>query len=783
MNMKKVFDRLKYDLPAGLVVYLVALPLCLGIALASTGSADFLFAGVIAGITGGIIVGSMSGSRLGVSGPAAGMVTIVLGGIHVLMPSLQSLGYHEANYATDAAKLNLSEEQFIGMIEAEQLSIGFGYFLAAVVIAGLLQIIAGFVKAGVIAYYFPSSVIKGMLAAIGIILILKQIPHAFGFDQDFLGDLSFFQDDGHNTFSELYYAFLESEPGAMIISGVSLLLLIFFELKFMKKIGLFRFLPGALVVVLTGTAINYFFIQKGLPNALSNDHLVNLPVAETPAEFIGFFRLPDFSVLGNYQVYVVALTIALVASIETLLSVEATDKLDPEKHITPANRELKAQGMGNVISGLLGGLPITQVIVRSSANVAAGGKTKVATIAHGVILLASAYYIPAYLNLIPLSALAMILIMVGYKLAKPTLFAGMIRLGWEQFLPFFVTVIAIVFTNLLAGIAVGLLTANYFILKKNSANAFRYFSEPANGTQKITLRLAEEVSFLNKASISLALENIPVDSILVLDGSKSKDIDFDVLERIDEFKKFTAPGKNIRVETVGIPEIKEIDGLKITTGIRKMMTKMRTYTEKTQAEVTPEIALRNLREGNSRFVENLRAHRNLLAQVNETSEGQYPFAIVLSCIDSRTSAELIFDQGLGDIFSVRVAGNVINEDILGSMEYACAVAGSKLIVVLGHSKCGAIISACQHVRMGNVTSLLGKIQPAVEKVGAVVPNITADHAVQQVSEQNVFESIARIKERSPILVEMLNNGKIGIVGAMYDIESGRVEFFDEAARI
>jgi len=740
MKEKGFFKNIKNDLPAGLVVYLVALPLCLGVALASTGRTDLLFSGIIAGVVGGIVVGALSGSSIGVSGPAAGLVTIVLAAI-------TSLGSFEA-------------------------------FLVAVVLAGILQVIAGFLKAGVVGYYFPSSVVKGMLAAIGLILILKQIPHAFGFDKDFLGDETFFQRDGHNTFSELYYAIKQSNAGAVIVSIISLALLILFDLKFMKKFGLFKFLPGALFVVLAGIGINCFFIAFYPQYTLSGDHVVGLPVPKSAHDFLGLFTFPDFAVLSNPKVYIVAVTIAIVASLETLLSVEATDKLDPDHRRTPTNRELKAQGVGNIISGLIGGLPVTQVIVRSSANVNSGGKSKDSTIFHGILLLGTALLIPQYLNLIPLSALATLLIVVGYKLSKPSLYVGMMKLGWEQFVPFIITVVAVIFSDLLVGIAIGLLFAVYFILKKNYANSFRFFSETNNGIEKITIRLSEEVSFLNKASISLALEKLPKDSMLVIDGSKSKDIDFDVLERIEEFKKYGAVLKNVHVETVGVPEIKEIDGFKIQTGIKRIIKKMRTHTEKSQAQMTPDLALRYLKEGNHRFVENLRAHRNLLAQVNETSDGQYPFATILSCIDSRTSAELIFDQGLGDVFSVRVAGNVVNEDILGSMEYACKVVGSKLLVVLGHSKCGAIVSACQHVKMGNITALLNKIQPAVKKVGALVDDINSEDSVQKVADQNVFESINEIMQRSSILTEMLSSGEIKIVGAMYDVESGRVEFFE-----
>jgi carbonic anhydrase len=745
MKANTFFSNIKSDLPSGLVVYLVALPLCLGVALASTGKPELLFSGIIAGAVGGIVVGALSGSALGVSGPAAGLVTIVLGAISTL-----------------------------GSFEA---------FLVAVVLAGMLQVIAGFFKAGVIGYYFPSSVIKGMLAAIGIILILKQIPHAFGFDADFMGDESFDQKDGHNTISEIYYAIKYHSTGAVLISLVSLALLILFDLKFMKKLELFKFLPGALFVVLIGTFINLYFGWNSSELVLDQKHLVNLPVANSPKDFIGFFTLPDFSALSNPQVYVVAVTLALVASLESLLSLEATDKLDPQKRNTPTNRELKAQGIGNMVSGMFGGLPVTQVIVRSSANINSGAKSKLSTIVHGLILLLSVIFIPKYLNMIPLSALAVILIMVGYKLSKPSLYVGMVKLGWEQFMPFIATIVGVVFTDLLKGIGIGLVFALYFVLKKNFKNAFRYFSEDANGKQKITLRLAEEVSFLNKASIAHALETIPHKTALVIDASKSKQIDYDVIERIDEFKQYDAPKKDILIETIGVPELKEVGGFKIVNEFKQIVNKMRTQNRDTQQKMTPELALETLKKGNKRFVENLRAHRNLLEQVNDTSEGQFPFAVVLSCIDSRTSAELIFDQGLGDIFSVRVAGNVVNEDILGSMEYACKVAGSKLIVVLGHSKCGAVISACNHVKMGNVTSLLSKIEPAVQKVSKQFEDVCCEDAVQLVADENVHESMRQIMAKSPILKELIDKGEIGIVGAMYDVESGKVGFFEENASL
>ncbi|MES2616956.1 MAG: SulP family inorganic anion transporter [Bacteroidota bacterium] len=519
-KIKGLFKELKYDLPAGLVVYLVALPLCLGVAHASTGRPDLLFSGIIAGLVGGIIVGALSGSALGVSGPAAGLVVIILG-------ALQTLGSYEA-------------------------------FLLAVVIAGAIQLLAGFLKAGVIGYFFPSSVIKGMLAAIGITLILKEIPHAFGFDKDFMGDEAFDESDGNNTFTQIYNAVRYSNTGAIIISLVSIGVLLLFERPFMKKIQLFRFVPGALFVVIIGILLNGWLGQINPEWLMQDKHLVQLPVAENFNQFISFFTAPDFSKLQDPAIYKVALTLAIVASLETLLSVEATDKLDPFKRNTNANRELKAQGVGNMVSGLIGGLPVTQVIVRSSANVSAGGKTKMATITHGIILLLSAILIPRYLNYIPLASLAAILLLVGYKLAKVSLFKGMYKLGWEQFIPFVVTVSAILLTDLLKGIAIGMAVGIFYILRKNFRLSYHFNKEVIDNRETIHLQLSEEVTFLNKGGISNILDQLPHGCKVIIDGSKSIDIDHDVLEIIHDFKDYAAPLKYITLELIDIPYVGKV---------------------------------------------------------------------------------------------------------------------------------------------------------------------------------------------------------------------------------
>jgi MFS superfamily sulfate permease-like transporter len=515
--MNKFFKYWSSDLPASLVVFLVALPLCLGVALASTGNEPILFSGIIAGVVGGIVVGIISGSRLGVSGPAAGLITIVA-------VAITTLGSFDA-------------------------------FLVAVILSGIIQFISGFLGAGVIGNYFPSSVIKGMLAAIGLTLILKEIPHAFGYDADFMGDESFFQIDGQNTFSEIFIALNKTSPGAIIITLISILILILFDRPFLKKIALFKILPGALFVVATGILMNFIF-QKFIPEwYLDTKHLVELPKASNFEEFKSFFTFPDFSALSDYRVYTIALTIALVGSLESLLSVEATDKLDPEKHLTPTNLELKAQGVGNIVSGFLGGLPITQVIVRSSANINAGGKTKLSAIMHGVLLFCSVLLLPNVLNLIPLSALAGILLMVGYKLSKVSLYKQMFKLGLDQFLPFIVTIIGVLFTDLLKGIAIGMAFSVFFILKRNYKNNYQKQIIETSEKPLVYITLSEEVTFLNKGSIRELLANIKENSDVTIDGSNCVKIDYDVLEAIQDFKDYTINEKNINLKTINIPEV------------------------------------------------------------------------------------------------------------------------------------------------------------------------------------------------------------------------------------
>ena len=498
----------KYDVPSAVVVFLVALPLCLGIALASGAP---LFSGLIAGIVGGLIVAPLSGSPLGVSGPAAGLAVIVYGAIEEL-----------GAYPT---------------------------FLAAVVVAGITQMILGAFRAGVIGYYFPSSVIKGMLSGIGIIIFLKQIPHAVGYDADPEGDMSFIQQDGHNTFSELKWMLDSLNPTAALIAALGLAVLILWERQFMKKLSFTTIIQGPLVTVVMGILIaTYSSTIEGW--MLSADHLVAIPVTEGLDGFMSQFTTPDMTAFANPAIYTIGITMAVVASLETLLCLEATDKLDPFKRVTPTNKELWAQGAGNVVSGLIGGLPITQVIVRSSANIQSGGRTKASAFIHGALLLICAYAIPKVLNMIPLAALAAILLIVGWKLAKPALFIAMWKKGQSEFIPFTVTVTGIVLTDLLTGIALGLVVAIVYILWDNFKLPYKFDIKNYKAGEPIRIEFSESVSFLNKASIQRTLNTLPDGARVVLDARNSLRIHPDVLEIVEEFQ-VNASTRDINVECLG----------------------------------------------------------------------------------------------------------------------------------------------------------------------------------------------------------------------------------------
>jgi MFS superfamily sulfate permease-like transporter len=499
-------DSLRYDLPASFVVFLVALPLCLGIALASGAP---LFSGVIAGIIGGVIIGSLSGSQISVSGPAAGLTIIVAS-------SIKTLGSFES-------------------------------FLLAVVLSGIFQIIFSFLRAGSLSNYIPNSVIKGMLAAIGIVIILKQIPHALGRDDRYLGDFDFFREPevASNTLLDIVSAVLSLNLEAVIITCLSILLLIAWDKNFIKKRAFLSLIPAPLLVVLLGIIINegfrYFFVDFYLK--AEDGHLVNLPTVENFNAFFMQFSFPDFSAYKNLKIYSVAFSIALIASIETLLSIEASDKLDTYKRISDGNKELRAQGFGNCISGLIGGLPITAVIVRSTANIYAGARTRKSAVLHGFLLLLSVIFIPALLNRIPLASLASILIVIGYKLTSVKIFAKVFKSGVDQFLPFLCTVIGIVFIDLLAGVALGMLVGIFFVIRINQKSAISI----VNDGDFFLIRFKKDLSFINKIELKNTLATIPSRCRLIIDATQATWIDKDIYDLVADFAE-SAHFREIHIE-------------------------------------------------------------------------------------------------------------------------------------------------------------------------------------------------------------------------------------------
>ncbi|WP_330082813.1 SulP family inorganic anion transporter [Methylocystis iwaonis] len=505
---------LDHDIPAGLVVFLVALPLCLGIAVASGAPP---FSGVIAGIVGGLVVSIASGSQLSVSGPAAGLAVIVAAAVEKL---------------------------------------GFDGMLLAVALSGLIQVAMGYLRAGVIGAYFPSSVIKGMLAAIGVILIMKQLPHAVGYDADAESDLSFLEGDSHTSFSFLTSALQSISPGATLVACASLGILILWETPTIKERKILSLVPGPLVAVIFGVFFN-LIARSALPSlAIAPQHLVGLPAISGPLEFFREFHFPDLHLLANAQVYVTAATIALVGSLETLLSLEAADKLDPLKRTAPPDQELKAQGLGNFISGMVGGLPITAVIVRSSANINAGAHTKVSAVVHGLLLLLAVMFLSSILNMIPLACLAAVLLLTGYKLAKPKLTIEQYEKGFDQFAPFAITIAAILLTDLLEGMAIGMAVGIFFVLRGNYHSAFALTRDGSN----YLLRLQKDVSFLNKAPLRDILDSIEPDSYVVIDGTRATFIDHDIMETLDDFFK-AAGDDNIRVELKNMRGLAPVNGL------------------------------------------------------------------------------------------------------------------------------------------------------------------------------------------------------------------------------
>lgn len=731
------------DLTAGVVVFLVALPLCLGIALASGAP---LFSGVLAGIVGGLVVGTFSGSHTSVSGPAAGLTAIV-----------------------SAQIANLES---------------FDAFLLAVVVGGVIQVGLGLARAGALSAFFPSSVIKGLLAAIGVILILKQIPHLVGHDTDPEGEMSFAQPDQENTFSELFTVIAgDIHWGAALVGIASLALLLFWD----RMPSVKQIVPGPLVVVLFGVLLNWIMQGMGEPWAIEASHLVQIPVAESTRDWVSFLQMPDFSQWANPAIYIAGITIAVVASLETLLNLEAVDKLDPLRRNSPSSRELLAQGVGNITAGMIGGLPMTSVIIRSSVNVSVGAKTKVSAIFHGLLLLVSVIFFPIYLNMIPLASLAAILLLTGFKLANPKLFKQMIKEGPYQYLPFFITLLSIVFTDLLIGVLIGLAVSVLFILKSNLKRPIRRIVETHLGGDVLHIELANQVSFLNRAALDDVFNKAPRGSNLMIDASDTDYIDPDVLSLIRDFKNDVAPAHGVSVSLRGFREKYQMhDEIEFVDY----------STRELQDRLTPYQVVDILIEGNRRFRTGHRLSRDFSRQIDGTAGEQNPLAVVLGCIDSRVPAEHVFDLGLGDVFSVRVAGNVIGTKTLGSIEYGVAVAGVKLVVVLGHTRCGAVTSAVQLVsEQRDVQETTGCPHlPAIvreleDSIDADQRNAFADldgpareELIDEVAQRNVLRTVREIVERSSVVRSAVQEDKLLVVGAMYDVRTGKINFLLQDAR-
>lgn len=734
------------DLRAGVVVFLAALPLCLGIAVASNAEP---IAGIIAGIIGGIVVGALSGSHTSVSGPAAGLTAII------------------------ATQLGPVEAGGLGTFEV---------FLLAVIVAGILQMLMGFLRCGGLSSFVPSSVIKGLLAAIGIILILKQIPHIFGSDTDPEGEMAFVQPDHENTFSAMFAFVRNIHVGALTIGLLSIAVIVLWDrVKFLKK----SIVPAPLIVVALGIGLQMAFNGLGSHWAVRAEHLVQVPVAESVRGFLGFLKSPDYSQIFNPAVYVAGLTIAIVASLETLLNLEAVDRIDPRRRNSPPNRELVAQGAGNILAGFLGGLPMTSVIVRSSVNINAGGNTRFSAIFHGILLLVCVVFFPSFVNKIPMACLAAILLMTGIKLASPKLIKQMWQEGRYQFLPFLSTVVVIVFTDLLIGIVFGLCVAVAFILYSNLRRPLRKVVERHAGGEVLHLELANQVSFLNRAALERTLHQAPAGSHVLLDASNTDYIDPDVLSLIRDFKESVAPAHSVNVSLRGFKEQYSLEDeiLYVDYSTREL-----------QEQLAPAQALQVLMDGNERFRTGKRLSRDLARQVNATAAGQHPMAVILSCIDSRTPAELIFDMGLGDIFSCRIAGNVISPRVLGSIEYSTAVAGARLVMVVGHTRCGAVTAAVQQSAehggkpqpgpCTHVQSILGDVEKSIEmsQRRAYLDGGAQDRLkiVDAVASQNVQRMVRLIHEQSEAVQGLVKDRQVAIVGAMYDVATGAVEILPDA---
>ncbi|PRX44086.1 bifunctional SulP family inorganic anion transporter/carbonic anhydrase [Salegentibacter salegens] len=719
---KPLFSRLDKDIPSSIVVFLVALPLCLGIALASGAP---LVSGLISGIIGGIVIGSVSHSSVSVSGPAASLTAVVLA-------SIASLGSFEV-------------------------------FLMAVVLGGVFQFILGILKAGLIADYMPSNIIKGLLAAIGIILIIAQLPYAIGFIEDSGANFGS-RDNMFEQVAAMFKNFFYSlHPGAVVLSLISLVIIIFWEKSPLKN---FKLLPPSLIVVILGVFLNLLFKYIAPVLHLGEKYLVNIPEIDRVSELITF---PDFTSITNPDVWGVAITITLIASIASLLAIEAADEIDPHKRKTPPNRELVAQGVGNTIAGLVGGIPLTSVIVRSSVNINAGAETKLSTILHGIFLLLSVLFLSSILNLIPLSSLAVILLVVGYKLASWDVISTMYKKGWNQFIPFVVTVVAIILTDLLIGIFIGSLVSIFFLLRSNYHNAFFIENTKIFKGETIRLELSNEVSFFNKASIKNSLWNVPQNSNLIIDATFASYIDHDILEIFEDFKTTFAEENNINVSIIGLKD-------KYSAG--KELDFVREDIEESKEKSTPQEILEYLKDGNSRYVDGKLVSRRLRNKELMDFINSPPLATVVNCIDLREPLNVMMNTGIGDLIPIRAAGNLVDSHIIKSIEIASKQQGARFILIMGNSSNKIYLEALkEYMKNGyqEPDSLIAEALKA-KQIPVTFEEKDLHTYADLITRWSIKESQRRIIKQNPYLKERIAQGKLGLATAFFNRENGKIEF-------
>lgn len=719
---RSVFSSPGKDIPAGIVVFLVALPLCLGIALASGAP---LISGLISGIIGGVVVGAISKSEVSVSGPAASLSAVVL----VAINKLDS----------------------------------FEIFLLALFIGGLLQLVFGLLKAGLIADYMPTSIIKGLLAAIGLILVFAQIPYAFGVKENAEGmDFTTLMTTGFPDFNQVIQSF---SPGAVFLTIFSLALLIFWDKTFLKKIKLF---PPFLMVVILGVVINTIFKFLLPAFYLDGIQLVNIPEVNGWSSVITF---PDFGAIVSFQVWTYAFTIALIASIASLLAIEAADNLDPHKRRSPPNRELVAQGIGNSLAGLLGGIPITSVIVRSSVNIETGAETKLSTILHGLLLTASVLFLSSVINQIPLASLAAILLVVGYKLASISTFKSMFKKGLSQFIPFVVTVLGILLTDVLLGVLIGTASSVFFLLRGNYYNPF-FIEETSKSNKKksIRLELSNEVSFLNKPAIKRTLWNLPHKSKVIIDATFSSYIDRDVLGILNDFQNTFAKENEIDVNIIGLQEsYKPKSDIKMEANVLLPKKEL----------ITPEDVLNYLRDGNKRYVDGNLVSRRFRNKELMDFIKDAPLAVIINCIDMREPLNMLLNTGIGDLIPLKAAANLADKNLIQTSEMACSFQGAKLILLLGNNKNRLIKHALirQIKNPENPISFL--LEPAFQAGVYAVDELKENNLNELTDKITLFNlnlSKSKILKESSWLNEAIQSGKVGIATAFLDRKTGVIQF-------